>query len=178
MSMTVWSRVGLLTLVLGMSLLVSAALAQKGELFADFPEYIPATETRYEGTVVTVMSERSWPESWRRMNPALSGDEAPKLKLMRMLGTHLLLETDDGAVDVHVGPTSFLDACDFRLEPGDHIFVIGSVIHVDNRSVVVAREIKRGDRTVTLRNKKGVPPWRRGASPPKLSRPEDISSRN
>ena len=85
MSMTVWSRVGLLTLVLGMSLLVSAALAQKGELFADFPEYIPATETRYEGTVVMVMSERYWPESWRRMNPALSGDEAPKLRLMRML---------------------------------------------------------------------------------------------
>ena len=103
MSMTVWSRVGLLTLVLGMSLLVSAAIAQKGELFADFPEYIPATETRYEGTVVTVMSERYWSESWRRINPALSEDGAPRLRLMRMLGTHLLLETDEGDVDVHVG---------------------------------------------------------------------------
>ena len=106
-----------------------------------------------------VMSERYWPESWRRMNPAWKEDQAPRLGLMRMLGTHVLLETDEGDIDVHVGPMSFLEACDFRIEPGDYIFVIGSLIHVDNRFVVVAREINRDDRTLSLRNEKGVPLW-------------------
>jgi hypothetical protein len=80
----------------------------------------------------------------------------------RSAGVHLVIATDNGPVTVHVGPKSFLDQKHIAFAAGDRVEVTGSAVTIDSEPVVVAREIKRGEQTVTLRDKRGIPVWSRG----------------
>jgi hypothetical protein len=79
-----------------------------------------------------------------------------------MGGTHLTLKTDKETVDVRVGPSSFLTEHKMSLAKGDKIEVTGSRVKFGDAEAVVAREIKKGDQTLTLRNAQGVPAWAGG----------------
>jgi hypothetical protein len=102
-------------------------------------KYNPATETTVKGTVEDVQQ--------------LSGKGGGGT------GTHLTLKTDAGTLDVHVGPTSFLTAQQVSFAKGDQIEVTGSKVNTDT---LIAREIKRGDKVLTLRDKQGIPAWSQG----------------
>ena len=80
-------------------------------------------------------------------------------------GTHLMVQTDKETIEVHLAPSWFLAERDFELTPQDKITVIGSRINVDGQEAIIAREIKKGDRTLTLRDRDGFPVWRRGQIP-------------
>lgn len=72
-------------------------------------------------------------------------------------GLHLILTTEDGTVEVHACPVRFLRELEFTIEIGDKLSAIGS--RPKGARVIVAREITKGQLTLVLRDKKGVPNW-------------------
>jgi hypothetical protein len=103
--------------------------------------YNPATEVTVKGTVEEVnqvTGRRGW------------------------AGTHLTLKTDGGSLDVHLGPSSFMASKKFEIAKGDQIEVIGSKVSYQGHDGLVAREIRKGDQTLTVRDAQGIPLWSRG----------------
>jgi sporulation protein YlmC with PRC-barrel domain len=75
-------------------------------------------------------------------------------------GLRIRLTTDDGKlVTVYGGPLSYADQHDFYVMPGDKISVTASETKIGWRDVLVASQIKAGDRTLQLRNEQGQPLW-------------------
>jgi hypothetical protein len=132
-----WPRIAL-ALAAAVFLAVSAAFAQMRAT----PRYDPKTEVTLKGTIMDV-TEQAGPRG-------------------RWTGTHLMLKTDAQTIDVHIGPTRYLEQEKIHFSKGDTVEVTGSRVKIDNADVLLAREIKMGDRTVTLRNAEGVPVWSRG----------------
>jgi DNA/RNA endonuclease YhcR with UshA esterase domain len=132
----------LFTLISIAALAVPTALAQRGVRQGGIPKYNPATEVTVRGTVEEirqVTGRRGW------------------------AGTHLTLKTDGGSLDVHLGPSNFVAAKKFAISKGDQVEVIGSKVQYQGHDALVAREIKKGNHTLTLRNAQGIPEWSRGA---------------
>jgi len=80
-------------------------------------------------------------------------------------GTHLTLKTDHATLDVHLGPTRFLAEEKFSFAKGDQLEVTGSKIPYGGGEALVARLVKKGDKTLTLRDAAGIPLWSRGGRP-------------
>jgi hypothetical protein len=76
-----------------------------------------------------------------------------------MGGTHLVVKTTKEPVEVHVGPTAYLVEKGITLAKGDKLEILGSRVTVDNETVLIARQIKKGDNTWTLRDASGRPAW-------------------
>lgn len=114
------------------------------------PMYDVKSETTFKGTVEAV--EQATAEG--RMGGRMMGRS--------MSGTHVRLKTASGTFDVHLGPTTFLEEKKLKLEKGDEIEVLGYRMKMAEDYVVLAREIKRGDETWTLRDANGRPLWRMG----------------
>jgi len=106
------------------------------------PKYDPKTESTIRGTVEEIKHYPSQ-KGWRT-------------------GEHLMLKTEGGTVDVHLGPTDYWEKNGFSLAKGDSLEVTGSKVKVDDAEVMLAREVKKGEKSVTLRNAQGVPAWSRG----------------
>lgn len=74
-------------------------------------------------------------------------------------GIHLTLRADNQTYDVHVGPFDYVSKNGFTFSGGDQIEVTGSRIKVGGTDTMIAREIKKGDKVLTLRNSQGIPMW-------------------
>ena len=74
--------------------------------------------------------------------------------------TYLNLKTDSGTLAVFLGPSWFLDSKGFKFAKGDQIEVIGS--KRQDKDVIIAREVKRGDQILVVRNVQGIPAWSSG----------------
>ena len=105
------------------------------------PKYNLPTEVTLKGTVEKVTQNAS-PLGWP--------------------GTHLTLKTGTETLDVHVGPSDFLTAKKFEIAAGDQVEVIGSKIKYEGADALLAREIKKGDTSLILRNAQGIPLWSAG----------------
>ena len=77
----------------------------------------------------------------------------------RMGGTHLVVKTEKESVVVHVGPTAYLAEKGITLTTGDTLEILGSRVTVDTEAVLIARQIKKGGQTWTLRDASGRPVW-------------------
>jgi hypothetical protein len=75
------------------------------------------------------------------------------------LGLHLILETPTGTQEVHVGPTSFVAEKGFVFAKGDQLEVTGAPCQEICGGALLAREITRGDKMLTLRDGEGRPMW-------------------
>jgi hypothetical protein len=80
---------------------------------------------------------------------------------MGWMGTHLELKTANGPVNVVVGPSSYLAKKNFSFAKGDQIQVTGSKVTYQGQEELIAREVKKGNKTLTLRNDQGIPMWSR-----------------
>ncbi len=129
------------------ALVALPALAQKAPGGPrGMPRYDPKTEVTLKGAVEEVKaypSRRGW-----------------------HTGEHVTLKTDSGNVDVHLGPGDYWKKNGFELAKGDSLEVTGSRTRVDDTDVLLAREIKKGDKTVTLRDAQGRPAWSGGRRRP------------
>jgi hypothetical protein len=76
-----------------------------------------------------------------------------------MPGVHVTLKTADETLDVHLGPKSFLDSQHLNLAKGDEIEVTGSRMTMGGQEALIARIVKQGDKTFTLRDEQGIPKW-------------------
>jgi hypothetical protein len=133
--------------VLGAATLLAAAtvsvlMAQTGAGGAP-PTYDVKTETTIKGTVESVDTVTG---TGGRGRHALGG-------------THLVVKSEKEALAVHVGPTAYLTEKGIALAKGDTLEILGSRVTIDKEPVVIARQIKKGDNTWTLRDASGRPLW-------------------
>ncbi|MBP7736429.1 MAG: DNA-binding protein [Spirochaetes bacterium] len=73
-------------------------------------------------------------------------------------GTHLEIKTDGGILSVYAGPSSFLYN-KITFVKGDAVEVTGARVADDGKPGIVAREIRKGDKRIVLRNNDGTPLW-------------------
>jgi hypothetical protein len=76
-------------------------------------------------------------------------------------GTHLTLKADGIVFDVRVGPSWFLAEKGFTFVKGDQVDATGSRVKYQGADALIAREIKKGDKLLVLRDAKGFPVWSR-----------------
>ncbi|MBV8050011.1 MAG: hypothetical protein JOZ80_02405 [Acidobacteriaceae bacterium] len=103
------------------------------------PKYNPANEIKVTGVVQEVK------QFWCPVN----GDE----------GTHLMLRTESGVLEVHVAPWRFLQGNGVSFNKGDQIEVVGSMVIYEAHDAMIARKITRGDQTFAFRGPDGHPLW-------------------
>ena len=108
------------------------------------PRYDPKTEVTVNGIV----------EEAKDMERSYCG--------ANITGTHLLVKADQRTLDVHLGPTNFLASKKFSFEKGDSVEITGSNVKLNGEDVLIAREVKKANNTLTLRNSQGIPLWSRG----------------
>jgi hypothetical protein len=72
-------------------------------------------------------------------------------------GLHLMLRTETETVEVHACPLRFMTDLEFAVQKGDTLTIIGS--RSGGEGIVVAREITKGQTSLTLRDKTGAPVW-------------------
>jgi hypothetical protein len=107
--------------------------------------YDPKTEVTFTGTV----------ESVEHMGYAN----------MRGNGIHLTVKSANETSDVHLGPAALIEG-KMTFKKGDTVQITGSKVPMMGKTAVIAREVKKGDQVLTLRDEKGVPVWaRRGGKP-------------
>ncbi len=76
-----------------------------------------------------------------------------------MAGSHILLDTPDGDIEVHVAPNDFLTSNNFAIERHEEIEIVGSRITVNGEEMIVARELTQDGRTLAVRDSNGMPSW-------------------
>ena len=110
------------------------------------PMYDPKTETTITGTVESVETVSP---------PAGQGRRS-------LGGTHLVLQTGTESIEVHLGPTAYLSEHKISVAKGDTVEILGSRVTIDGEAVLLARQIKKGEDTWTLRDPAGRPLWSGG----------------
>ena len=111
--------------------------------------YNPNTETTVKGTV-------------QKVDTALLPGGGFSQQAQGKFGgpIYLDLKADSGMLKVVLGPSPFVESKGFKFVHGDQIEVTGSKFQ--NGDTIIAREIKRGDQVLVLRNAQGIPEWSSG----------------
>jgi hypothetical protein len=130
-----------------MTLLMTTPLFAQPQGRGGGPRYDTATEATVTGTVDSVEQ--------------IAGP-GPGRGRRGLGGTHLTLKTKTETLEVHLGPTAFLNEKKVGIAKGDTLVITGSRVTVDNEKVFIAKEVKKGDSTWTLRDAAGLPMWRGG----------------
>ena len=127
----------LLAIVLG----IGAYTALGQALGPDSRMYDPKTETTVTGVV-------------REVKEVAGGG--------RGTGTHLVVKTDSGVIEVHVGPSWYLKQQNCEFKKDGEVKVLGSKVKFEGADILIARQIKTSDTTWTLRDAQGIPAWSHG----------------
>jgi len=123
-------------LLLLLVLAVPVALAQKAGL--DTPKYDLAREVKLKGSVEEV-----------KEIPGPKGE----------VGVELVFKTGSEVVEVRLCPGRILKEFEITFAKGDQLEITGARVKVDEKDLVLAREIVRGSETIVLRDKEGAPVW-------------------
>lgn len=128
------------TLMVALSAVVAYGQPRQGR-GTGTPAYDPKTETTITGVIQEVK-------------------EVPGPG--RSSGTHLVVKADKDVFDIHVGPSWYLKQQKYPLAKDDQIEVTGSKVKYQGTEVIIARQIKKGSNTLTLRDVQGIPLWSGG----------------
>jgi hypothetical protein len=71
-------------------------------------------------------------------------------------GVHLTVAMGSEPVTVHLGPDFYVDGQPLKLTKGDKVEVKGARTTVNGQAVVLALEVRRGDRVLALRDPGGL----------------------
>lgn len=74
----------------------------------------------------------------------------------------LTVKDTSGTISVNVGPAFYLDQQKISFKAGDVVEVTGSKVRFNGKDVILAAQVKDGDKTITLRDNSGRPAWARG----------------
>ncbi len=75
-------------------------------------------------------------------------------------GVHLRATCDGEACDIHLGPAAYEEGKKFPLAKGDEVDVTGSRVTYDGGTSLIAKEVRKGDAVLELRDDQGKPLWR------------------
>ena len=78
------------------------------------------------------------------------------------LGTHVMVQSASGLVDVHVGSAKYLELNKLNLKTGDSVRIVGESFTVGTDTVFYARIVQDGTAAVAVRSPKGMPLWKNG----------------
>jgi hypothetical protein len=118
----------------------------------DRPAYDATSEATFKGTVADVKTGRSALDRLIQIHTLGQGRTGVPEK-------QVLLRTDSGTVEIHLGPTAFLNEKKVEIREGDTLEVTGSRVTIGESDVVLARDIRKGDHVWTLRDATGQPLW-------------------
>ena len=119
-----------------MFLLAPLVMAQKAA--TEGPKYEVAKEVTVKGTVEEIK-------------------EVPNPK--GQIGIYLMVKSGAEILEVRLCPNSFLKEFEVAFKKGDQLTITGSKVKVDEKDVILAREIEFGNNKIVLRDKQGVPVW-------------------
>lgn len=74
-------------------------------------------------------------------------------------GIRMMVKTNNGTVSVHLGPAWYIENQGIRIEPKDRVVVRGSRITFGGNPAIIAAEVRRGDKVLTLWSQSGYPLW-------------------
>jgi hypothetical protein len=126
------------------------------------PIYDSATVVTISGTVLAV-EQHQCSLGWR-------GQGSRVIHPGAWVGTHAILSTEYGILDVHLGPPAFLQQHHFMLAKDEKIEVTGSKVAEDLPVLLIAKELKKGQSFLELRDSNGKPLWINDGSPVRGSR--------
>src|SRR5215467_4647998 len=95
--------------------------------------YNPANEVSVQGTVVKYAENSSAPP----------------------IGTHVLVQTSSGNVDVHLGDARLLHLVNFKITPGATVRFIGQSQQIGSSSIFLARLVQMGSQMLAVRSEQG-----------------------
>ncbi len=118
---------------------VPLAFAQKAADTSTMPKYDPSKEVKIKGTL----------------------DEVKEMAMGKgEVGIHLMVKTSaTETIEVRLCPSGYLKDFEVAFSKGQTVEVTGSKVKVEDKDVILAREVVQGNNTVTLRDKTGVPVW-------------------
>jgi hypothetical protein len=122
------------------------------------PMYDTTTEATLKGTVEEVKTVSGMIGGGGRMGP---GGQMGAQGMAMMQGTHVMLKTDAETIEVHLGPSAFLKDQKIEIAKGDALEIVGSRIKIGDSEAVLAREVRKGQSSWTLRDADGRPRWAR-----------------
>ncbi len=74
-------------------------------------------------------------------------------------GIALVVKTDKETIPVHLGPSWYFERLDTKVNKGDRVEIKGIRTTISNKPVIIAAEVKKGDKVLVLRDSAGVPVW-------------------
>ena len=74
-------------------------------------------------------------------------------------GVSLTLKTGKETILVYLGPGWFLEKQDLSFAPKDQVEVTGSHITLQGKPAIIAAQVKKGDKSLKLRDPAGIPAW-------------------
>jgi DNA/RNA endonuclease YhcR with UshA esterase domain len=84
--------------------------------------------------------------------------EQPGFGHMYGMGVRLFVKSGNETFWVHLGPAAFVERT-MTFKEGDKVEVTGSRMIMMGQTSIVAREVKKGDTILKLRNENGMPLW-------------------
>jgi hypothetical protein len=76
-------------------------------------------------------------------------------------GVRFTLKTEQGPIEVILGRGSYVEQQGLKFEPQDKVTVKGSRVAVAGKPTIIAAEVTKGEKTLKLRDAKGMPLWNR-----------------
>jgi len=131
-------------LVVAIAYMPSEAAQRRGGMRDQAPRYDTATEVTVSGAIQEVKQ--------------VTGG----MGMQNVTGTHVILRTDQETIEIHLGPSTFIADQKLVLQNGDVLEVIGSRVTIAGAKAILAREVRKGEQTVTFRDAQGFPKWSRG----------------
>lgn len=126
-------------LLVFLSIPAFAQRAGRGRYANPSRQYDVKTVTTIDGTVTSV--------------------ENPSSRNGRFNGTHLVVSTGTSSVNVHLGPSWYMQEKGFSFKTGDKVQVTGSRISQAGTTAIVAQRITKDGSTLQLRDENGIPAW-------------------
>ena len=74
-------------------------------------------------------------------------------------GVHLMVQTDKEIIPVHLGPEWYITNQDMQLQVNERVEIKGSKVNFNGKSTIVAAQVKKGSKILTLRDENGFPLW-------------------
>ena len=140
----------LLSLVTIVALGFGAGIAAQGPQGRGPQMYDRGTESTYTGSISAVETVTGARGTGRR----------------GLGGLHVTLKTSSESIIIHLGPVDFLNKQKLTVAAGDEVEITGSRVTMDDEAVLLARQVRKGSQSWTLRDASGRALW---AGPPPRS---------
>lgn len=88
----------------------------------------------------------------------VSVDKITPMQGMRY-GVHLMVNTGKENISVHLGPGWYIENQDVTIEPKDKVEITGSRVTFDGKPAIIAKEVRKGEKLLILRDENGFPAW-------------------